>query len=185
MRSFIFLLIALLSFESHAQQVVELCEDSQRTFTYSSGASDAGAWEWYLDGNLISTESSVTVTWTDPGIYEMFATFVSSCEAEPREFTVEVRECPISTVFFPNTFTPNRDELNDLWGPVTSNIEEIEWTIWNRWGEKIFHARDLNTKWDGNKKSATVPNGVYVYQAKWKNVRGFSESAIGHVTVIQ
>jgi gliding motility-associated-like protein len=115
----------------------------------------------------------------------MFATFVSSCEAEPREFTVEVRECPISTVFFPNTFTPNRDELNDLWGPVTSNIEEIEWTIWNRWGEKIFHARDLNTKWDGNKKSATVPNGVYVYQAKWKNVRGFSESAIGHVTVIQ
>jgi gliding motility-associated-like protein len=69
----------------------------------------------------------------------------------------------------PNAFTPNGDGLNDCyrikyWGLV----EEVEFSIWNRWGERVFHSRDPFACWDGKFKGSPQSAGVFVYQIRAK-----------------
>lgn len=69
----------------------------------------------------------------------------------------------------PNIFTPNNDQSNDIFY-VKSNITEFsyEMYIYDRWGENLFYAKDLqvnnsNMGWDGTFKGKTINPGVYVY----------------------
>lgn len=70
-------------------------------------------------------------------------------------------------LYIPNTFTPNSDLKNEVWKPIGYNIQEYELTIFNRWGEMIFHSKRLDFGWDGTYKGKTVENGVYVWNISY------------------
>jgi gliding motility-associated-like protein len=57
-------------------------------------------------------------------------------------------------VFLPNSFSPNDDGINDVFYPVLSgfNLNEIQYafSIYNRYGERIFYSEDPNQAWIGN-----------------------------------
>ena len=74
------------------------------------------------------------------------------------------------TLFAPNAFTPNADGSNDEFGFVGTNIEQIEWQIFNRYGHLIYQAEGLDSRWDGKFKDQRAPDGTYVYQATYKAV---------------
>lgn len=70
-------------------------------------------------------------------------------------------------VFVANAFTPNYDEINDVFIPTVLFASPRDYTfkIFNRWGEVIFTTSNPSTGWDGNnalngKRCAT---GTYVY----------------------
>ena len=57
-------------------------------------------------------------------------------------------------VAVPNTFTPNGDNINDLFRPV--NLQDYgpggEFWVWDRWGGLIFHSTGptlLDYSWNG------------------------------------
>ena len=52
-------------------------------------------------------------------------------------------------VFIPNAFTPNGNNLNELFKPEGIFIANYTMKIFNRWGEKIFHWNDVNSGWNG------------------------------------
>lgn len=60
------------------------------------------------------------------------------------------------TLFIPNAFTPNKDQRNDSFEPVTYGIVDYQITVINRWGEIIFKG-DKNNKWS----PTDLPDGVY------------------------
>lgn len=67
----------------------------------------------------------------------------------------------------PTAFTPNGDGLNDCyrvshWGV----IQNIEFTIYNRWGQLVFHTTDPSQCWDGKFKGLQQDPGVFVYVVK-------------------
>lgn len=68
-------------------------------------------------------------------------------------------------LFIPKIFTPNEDLVNDKFKVYGNCIRKIDFSIYNRWGEKVFHANGLNEGWDGSYKSIPCPNGVYTYIA--------------------
>ncbi|HEY6504064.1 MAG TPA: gliding motility-associated C-terminal domain-containing protein [Chitinophagaceae bacterium] len=73
----------------------------------------------------------------------------------------------------PNAFTPNYDGLNDCYGiKYWGVIQELEFSIYNRWGERIFFTKDPNTCWDGIYKGKMQNIGVYVYVIKAKTLCG-------------
>ncbi|MDA9262433.1 gliding motility-associated C-terminal domain-containing protein, partial [bacterium] len=49
------------------------------------------------------------------------------------------------TLYIPNSFTPNQDNTNEELKIYHNGIINIEWTIFNRWGEQIFFSSDLNS----------------------------------------
>lgn len=70
-------------------------------------------------------------------------------------------------IFIPSGFTPNGDGKNDVLRPVTVGITRLKYfTIFNRWGQRIFNTTELNKGWDGSFKGEPQPSGTYVFQAE-------------------
>ena len=75
-----------------------------------------------------------------------------------------------SDIFIPNVFSPNGDGNNDYWEIYSSdnNISILSCQIYDRWGTKIFEAKNNNRfSWDGRYKDQIVSNGVYVYAIEY------------------
>ncbi|GAB4378360.1 MAG: hypothetical protein Kow0075_08210 [Salibacteraceae bacterium] len=65
----------------------------------------------------------------------------------------------LTNFFVPNVFTPNGDNVNDLFRWDIEGIGDFHIRIYNRWGTKVFESTELDGFWDGGKE----PDGVYFY----------------------
>jgi gliding motility-associated-like protein len=64
----------------------------------------------------------------------------------------------------PNAFSPNGDGANDLIAPIVrGRFVQMDFRIYNRWGELLFHTTDDQTGWDGTFNGHAQPVGVYTY----------------------
>ena len=55
-------------------------------------------------------------------------------------------------LFIPNTFTPDKDGVNDEFGPKGMRMEKYEsyeFVVFNKWGDKVFTTDKVSKKWDG------------------------------------
>src|SRR5690349_10872916 len=72
-----------------------------------------------------------------------------------------------------NAFTPNNDGKNDCFGVRKwGNVTISEFSIFNRWGQRIFTTKNANDCWDGTFKGLKQDPGGYVYIIKAKTVCG-------------
>lgn len=72
----------------------------------------------------------------------------------------------LSSIFVPNTFTPNGDGINDLFSPICNGILNGNYNlkIYNLGGEVIFETSNPDQDWDGTKRGMYCENGNY----KWE-----------------
>ena len=49
----------------------------------------------------------------------------------------------------PEAFTPNGDNVNDIFVINVTNASDLEFTIVNRWGNVVYQANGLNSAWNG------------------------------------
>jgi gliding motility-associated-like protein len=77
-------------------------------------------------------------------------------EIELEENCEELNPC-----YFPNSFSPNYDNLNDTYRIECENIIEFEMSIFNRWGEQIYTSNNPSQTWDGTYKGMACPTGIY------------------------
>lgn len=81
-------------------------------------------------------------------------------------YTVVVVEDGL-TLEIPNVFTPNGDNVNELFVIKSTGIKEITLQIFNRWGEKLYEFNGPKASWDGKAPSGEdVPEGTYFYFVK-------------------
>lgn len=67
----------------------------------------------------------------------------------------------------PNAFTPNNDGLNDCYGiKLWGIVDNVEFSIFDRWGVRVFYSKNQDACWDGTYKGEKQPSGVYVYMIK-------------------
>jgi len=90
-------------------------------------------------------------------------------------------------VYFPSAFTPNGDGLNDSFGPLGSlaALSNYSFTIYNRWGEKVFSSTDPFKKWNGYMKGSKPSSNVFVWQAEFSLPGQLKELRKGTVTLIR
>jgi gliding motility-associated-like protein len=79
--------------------------------------------------------------------------------------TIEVVEIP--TIFMPNAFSPNGDDLNDYFGPQSDEITRINFWIFSRWGDLAFESNDIRQHWDGNVQGKPASCDVYTWVLEW------------------
>jgi gliding motility-associated-like protein len=71
----------------------------------------------------------------------------------------------LANLFIPNVFSPNGDDLNDIWRPIGQNIDWWEFVIYDRWGRKVYTSPRGFAGWNGQTQNGNpVPEGVYIYQ---------------------
>ena len=90
------------------------------------------------------------------------------------------------TFFAPNLFTPNGDGINDLFFFKTSGIFNLNCTIYDRWGVKLYEWNTLSGHWDGiNQSGVTASDGVYYYVAKGTKINNEDFSSTGCIELIR
>jgi gliding motility-associated-like protein len=83
--------------------------------------------------------------------------------------TVKVSSTGKGGYLMPTGFTPNNDGLNDCYGiKYWGAIPELDFSIYNRWGERIFHTKNPSDCWNGIYKGVPQNPGVFVYMIRAK-----------------
>ena len=78
--------------------------------------------------------------------------------------------CDNSQIFIPNTFTPNGDGVNDRFYISGKGVSVItDFKIYNRWGQLLFEAQNININdagagWDGTYKGYVLEPDVFIYE---------------------
>lgn len=68
--------------------------------------------------------------------------------------------------YVPSAFSPNGDQINDVFQIQDKNIEELVFLrIYNRWGELVFETRSLDVGWDGTFNGKEQEMDAYIYHA--------------------
>jgi gliding motility-associated-like protein len=101
--------------------------------------------------------------------------------------TVTVFElvCEEPNIFVPNSFSPNGDGVNDILLVRGQHITDMEFMVFDRWGEKVFETRDQNVGWDGTFRGEAVGPAVFVYHLTAWCLDGQRYFTKGNVTVIR
>jgi trimeric autotransporter adhesin len=90
---------------------------------------------------------------------------VNSCQTSE---SVPVKGRAINdNIYIPNSFSPNNDGTNDVLKVFSHSIKEMQFIVFNQWGEKVFESSNTNMAWDGKYKGKDQPSGVYMYVAKF------------------
>lgn len=99
--------------------------------------------------------------------------------------TVSIRYMKGPEIYVPNAFTPNQDGVNDILNffPVSYDIESI--SIFNRWGQLVFYAKDHLKGWDGKVKGVVQESGVYIWMIKGKDYVGVPFLQKGSVMLLK
>ncbi len=78
-----------------------------------------------------------------------------------------LRTCYIAV---PNAFTPNGDQNNDYLYPLNAyKADNLEFSVYNRLGQLVFHTTDWTKKWDGTIGGKKQSSGTYVWTLRYTN----------------
>jgi gliding motility-associated-like protein len=126
-----------------------------------------------VDSIIVTQSGIITVTSNNNGciVQDNFELFLERC-LEP-------------TIYIPNVFTPNNDGINDVFEVKGSYIENIEVTIFNRWGNELYTWKDLNEGWNGEYKGELVPDGTYFYIINVVFENREKKSVTGSITLLK
>jgi gliding motility-associated-like protein len=168
-----------------------LISDPQVQFTNLTAAINSNRYSWKIEGLYqINNEVNPSVVFPRIGRYNVTLTAQTpaGCTAEITK-PVEIRND--FNIFIPSSFTPNDDNLNDVFMPVFStyglDAKSFEMEIFDRWGHSLFRTKDINKGWDGtvNGKGERVKEETYVYKIKYKDMDGNLYNKIGHLSLIR
>lgn len=99
----------------------------------------------YLWSNNLLT-SAITIS--KPGTYWLQVTDDNNCEGKDTVVVVS-KDC-LKGFYIPSAFTPNNDGVNDIFRPLLfGNVKKYQFTIYNRWSEKVFQTAEPGKGWDG------------------------------------
>lgn len=91
---------------------------------------------------------------------------------------------------FPNVFTPNGDNLNDIFRPVPGDVLGTliieDFKVYNRWGQVVYNGRNNNNEgWDGTHGGKPAPSDVYVYRVVYRYPGNATLEKSGDITLIR
>ncbi len=158
----------------------EGCENTQIQL-YASGAQ---RYQWF-PGEYCNND-----TIPDPIIdIRQKTTFILNAWDEKGCLTTDSVLVDISgetAVLIPNAFSPNDDGYNDLFKPmIFCDFTLKEFSVFNRWGERVYTTQIAGTGWDGMYKGAPCSMGVYVYYVKGEDNSGAQLLYKGNVTLLR
>jgi gliding motility-associated-like protein len=151
---------------------VTRCSDLPVTLNAGENLAETYSWS--------TSETSTSIIPPVTGTYTLTASNYCGTLTETIEIVYE--KCQFS-LFVPNSFTPNNDGINDVWYPIFDQLNEIEITVFDRWGEPVFAGNKHSFFWTGNVRGGDyyAPIGTYSYKILYRSQFGDEEIIYGHI----
>lgn len=143
-------------------------------------------WTWTFGTGDTSADQNPEYTYTDTGTYVITLEIVTDHGCEDNTSRQVIIE-PDYTFYVPNSFSPNNDGRNDYFRGYGEGVDwnTYEMSIYDRWGEEIFHTNDIENPWNGWYENEQVPNDVYVWAIRIYDLKGELHVFRGRVTVMR
>ncbi len=151
-----------------------ICPDNPAVFTNKSIGTITD-WLWTIgNGNVLTVKDPL------PQVYVPQPT--SDYNALPQLTIKNNYGCsatiskPIQIVYtcfiaVPNAFTPNGDGKNDFLYPLKAyKSSDLSFSVYNRFGQRVFYTNDWQQKWDGKFKGLAQPSATYVWILEYTNI---------------
>ena len=143
---------------------------------------DGGIGYVWSPTQFVDNPASWSVTATPPATTVFQVTgFVENCQYSDDVLIVVGTEIDV-----PDAFSPNDDEINDLW-KITglSSYSRSRLTIYDRWGQQVFRSIAYPLPWNGESNGTQVPVGTYYYVIELNEPGVDLEPITGNVAVIR
>lgn len=155
---------------------------------FQNESANASKFNWnFGDGTTSNSINNTHVFPSESGTYyvKLIAENEFGCQAEHAEIIEIVSQL---RYFVPSTFTPNGDRINAVFHPVFASgltVNTFHLSIFNRWGEEIFHSQDPNDGWDGTFNGDTVQEGTYLWKMEFVSSEDSGHKVVtGNVNVL-
>lgn len=144
------------------------------------------------DGALLQTfpvgNATTYVDASDDLNYQSFVYLVKAIPAEAgigQATSNRVAILKDPNLFHPTAFTPNGDNLNDIFTVFGQYVAGFEMKIFNRWGEMLFTTDNIETGWDGTFRGNDMPEGTYTFIAHITDRAGRTFKRSGSVLLLR
>jgi gliding motility-associated-like protein len=129
-------------------------------FTNNSN-SDATVNNWFFGDGNTSADYNTSNVYLNAGNYnpQLIVSYNGLC---PDTTSLKIT---VIDLIIPNVFTPNGDNINDLFKLNAIGLGGISIEIYNRWGNLVFKSTNLEEGWNGKNKLTDIdcPNGTYFF----------------------
>ncbi len=94
-------------------------------------------------------------------------------------------------IYWPNAFSPNGDNNNDLFFPQSPDFGYVKsFKVFDRWGNQIYSRENFNIQdetggWDGNRLDTPIPDGIYIWYYEIEFLDGLVERFGGEVAILR
>lgn len=127
-------------------------------------------YSWEPNYNISCTNCPSPTVWPqEPTSYTL--TVSDSCTSQVLVFPVEV----IIDYYleFPDAFSPNFDGENDEFVYEYHNVGEVDFKIYNRWGNLVFKSNTVGEGWDGMFQGSVQNIDTYSFYVRAKTIHGY------------
>lgn len=154
--------------------------------SYILDAGNPGSTYLWNNGSTIQT-----LNVTSPGTYSVqvtiggcdyYDTIIIKCDSIIDTLPV-INGCE-SQLVLPNVFSPNGDNINDVFKPIIDSCNFLNrFVVYNRWGQIIFESTN-KISWDGkNQNGKQLSEGVYFYIIEYLDNNRDPKFLKGNVTI--
>ena len=150
-----------------------ICPDKKASFTNTS-IGNITEYKWDFKNGIISSQKN-------PSPQSFIPLDTKDYNALPELIIKNNFGCfdtiakPVQVVYtcfidVPNAFTPNGDGLNDYLYPLKAfKSINLSFSIYNRFGQRVFYSNSWLNKWDGKLKGIPQDPGTYVWTLDYIN----------------
>lgn len=136
--------------------------------------------------NTGATGTSITESPTTNTTYSVTVTDKDGCTGTGQ---IQLRVSPVACTdkdeYLPNAFTPNGDGKNDILYVKSNVITELEFVIFNRWGQQVFSTTRIDEGWDGTFDGKRMAPDVYAYYIRATCISGDRFLKKGNVSLLK
>ena len=150
--------VTIHSVTAHAGNDTVIIKDTpftmQSSYVQSGSVIPVFTWSPAINLDNPSLLQPITIL-TDDQVYYFTVTTPEGCIAKD---TIHITVFKGGSIFVPTGFTPNGNGLNETLQPFFAGIKSLDYfSIYNRWGERVFTTRTQGQGWDGKIRGALQP----------------------------
>ena len=139
-----------------------LASIEQPFIQFNDNSKGGSQYTWFFgDGNTSGIPGITSHTYSDTGRYkvQLVVNKPPGC-ADTAEAWVRIKD--VYYLYIPTAFTPDENNLNEVYAPYARGCVSFNMKIYNRWGAKVFETSQIGKGWNGKTPDGKEAlNGMY------------------------
>lgn len=150
----------------------------------ATGGNNTGTFLWqpFEDVTCFNCSATTTYPLNETTTFVVYYEQSGGCQNSDT-VTVFVEES--FSIGVPGSFSPNGDGVNDILFVRGSNITQLEFVIYNRYGQKVFETTSQKNGWDGTMNGRELNAGVFGYYLQVSLTDGTQNVLKGDITLVR